>query len=146
MSRVALWSFLVLLASFDVAAAQEYRGTILGRVLDQQGAVLPGAVVVVTNENTNVSDQAITESDGAYTIPFLIPGSYSARVELQGFKRYVQSGITVAIGQRVTVDVRLDLGELVETVVVTSEAPMLDTSSGALGQVIDRTRVEAMPL
>lgn len=146
MSRLALSSFLVMLVSFDAAAAQEYRGTILGRVLDQQGAVLPGAVVVVTNENTNVSDQTITESDGAYAVPFLIPGTYSARVELQGFKRYVQSGITVAIGQRVTVDVRLDLGDLVETVVVTSEAPMLDTSSGALGQVIDRTRVEAMPL
>src|SRR5688572_27324499 len=56
-----------------VTIAQEYRGTILGRVFDPQSGVLPGATVVVTNENTNVSDQTVTEADGAYIVPLLIP-------------------------------------------------------------------------
>jgi hypothetical protein len=137
---------IAVLLSLGSVSAQEYRGTILGRVVDQQGAVLPGATVVVTNENTNVSEQTVSEADGAYAVPFLIPGKYRVEVELPGFKRFVQSGIVVAIGQRATVDVRLDIGDVVETVVVTSDAPMLDTSSGTLGQVIDRERVEAMPL
>lgn len=145
MGRLLVAALLLLLTA-QVATAQEYRGTILGRVFDQQGAVLPGATVLVTNENTNITDQAVSEADGAYTVPFLIPGTYQVRVELPGFKRFVQRGITVAIGQRATVDVRLELGDVVETVTVTADSPMLDTSSGTLGQVIDRTRVEAMPL
>src|SRR5918993_4389921 len=96
----------------SAASSQEYRGTILGRVLDQQGAVLPGAIIVVTNENTNVSDQTVSEADGVYTVPFLIPGKYRVSVELPGFKRFIQSGITVAIGQRATVDARLELGDV----------------------------------
>jgi len=145
MVRLLFTALLLSLAS-TIAEGQEYRGTILGRVLDQQGAVLPGATVVVTNENTNVKDQTISEADGAYTVPLLIPGKYRVEVELPGFKRFAQSGITVAIGQRATVDIRLELGALVETVTVTADSPMLDTTTGTLGQVIDRERVEAMPL
>jgi hypothetical protein len=141
-----LFVALFLSLGVELTAAQEYRGTILGRVTDQQGAVLPGAMVVATNESTNVTDQALSEADGAYTVPFLIPGTYTVKVELQGFKRFMQSGITVAIGQRATVNARLELGDVIETVIVTGDAPMLDTSSGTLGQVIDQTRVEAMPL
>ena len=105
---------LLLCLTADVAAAQEYRGTILGRVFDQQGAVLPGATVQVINDKTNITDQTVTEADGAYSVSFLIPGAYTIKVELQGFKRFVQSGVTVAIGQRATVDVRLELGKRVE--------------------------------
>ncbi|MBI4478024.1 MAG: carboxypeptidase regulatory-like domain-containing protein [Acidobacteria bacterium] len=128
------------------AAAQEYRGTILGRVLDQQDAVVPGATLVITNEKTNVSAEAVTEADGAYTVPFLIPGTYRIEVELPGFKKFARTGVTVAIGQRVAVDIRLEVGTVAEMIVVTADASLLDTASGTLGQVIDQTRVEAMPL
>ncbi|MBI3262690.1 MAG: carboxypeptidase regulatory-like domain-containing protein, partial [Acidobacteria bacterium] len=129
-----------------VTGAQEYRGTLLGRVIDQQGAVVPGATLVVTNENTNVSAEAVSEADGAYVVPFLIPGTYRIELGLPGFKKFVRAGVTVAIGQRVSLDIRLEVGDVAEMVVVTADATLLDTTSGTLGQVIDRTRVEAMPL
>ncbi len=128
------------------AAAQEFRGTILGRVSDPQGAPIPGATVVVTNEDTNVGADTTSEADGAYRVPFLIPGKYRVEVSLSGFKKFVQSGITVGVTQNVSVDAKLELGAITETVDVRSEATLLDRSSGSLGQIIDRTRVEAMPL
>jgi hypothetical protein len=138
---------LVLLVGGVVAAdAQEFRGTILGRVTDQTRAAIPGAAVVVVNEETNVSSQAFTQSDGAYRVPFLIPGKYRVEVGMSGFKKYIQSGITVGITQNVSVDVRLELGDFSETVVVKGEATLLDRASGSLGQIVDRMRVEAMPL
>lgn len=144
-STVLIAASLCLLGT-GVPLAQEYRGTILGRVVDQQSAIIPGATVVVINENTNVSAEAVSEDDGAYSVPFLIPGPYRVEVEFAGFKKFAQSGITVAVGQRVTLDIRLQVGDVAETIEVTANASLLDTSSGTLGQVIDRTRVEAMPL
>jgi hypothetical protein len=126
--------------------AQDFRGTILGRVTDPQGAAVPGATVTVTNEDTNVSSDAVTQPDGAYRVPFLIPGKYRVEVVLDGFKKFSQSGITVGVTQNVTVDAKLALGTVTEIVEVRAEASLLDRSSGALGQIIDRTRVEAMPL
>jgi hypothetical protein len=138
--------FLALFTCTAAAAAQEFRGTILGRVTDPQGAAIPGATVIVTNEETNVSSETQTQTDGAYRIPFLIPGRYRVEVSLSGFKKFSQSGITVGVTQNVSVDAKLVLGEVTETVDVRAEASLLDRSSGGLGQIIDRTRVEAMPL
>ncbi len=138
---------LLLCLTADVAAPQEYRGTILGRVFDQQGAVLPGATVQVVNDKTNITDQTVTEADGAYSDPFLIPGAYTIKVELQGFKRFVQSGVTVAIGQRATVDVRLELGDIVETDCWSRATRRCSRPRAARSaRSSTKTRVEAMPL
>ncbi|PYQ22519.1 MAG: hypothetical protein DMF79_05800, partial [Acidobacteria bacterium] len=128
------------------AAAQEFRGAILGRVTDPQGAALPGAAVTVTNEKTGVSSGTATQADGAYAVPFLIPGVYRAEVELSGFSKFARSGVTLAIGQQATVDVQLKVGDVVETIEVRGEASLLDTATGGLGQVIGREQVEDMPL
>ncbi|PYQ47872.1 MAG: hypothetical protein DMF78_22630 [Acidobacteria bacterium] len=137
---------LAFLAAASLASAQEFRGTILGRVTDPDGAPVPGATVTVINEGTGVGWQAVTESDGVYAARFLVPGQYRVQVEMPGFSRYVQSGITLAIGQNATVNIRLKLGNVSETVEVRAEASLLDTTSGGLGQVIDREVVEDMPL
>src|SRR5437867_2478010 len=128
------------------ALGQEYRGTVLGRVTDSHGAAIAGATVTVTNEQTNVSSKAVTESDGGYNVPFLIPGTYQVTVDSQGFKKYVQSGITVAISQRATVNVEMQVGAVEQSVTITADAPLLDTTTGSLGQVVDRQKVEALPL
>ena len=132
--------------TLGTAAAQEFRGTILGRVTDPQGGAIPHVTIVVTGEETNVSSEALTEADGAYAVPFLIPGKYRVEVTLPGFKKFVQSGITVGITQHATVDIKLQLGEVTETVDVRAEASLLDRASGSLGQTIDVKKVEDMPL
>ena len=81
------------------AAAQEFRGTILGRVADPQGGAIPHVAVVITNEDTNVSSEALTQADGAYAAPFLIPGKYRVEVTLSGFKKFVRSGVTVGVSR-----------------------------------------------
>ena len=136
----------LVLAAAWLASAQEFRGTILGRITDPGGAALPGASVAVTNESTGVSSRVVTEPDGAYAVRFLVPGTYRVEVEMPGFSKYAQSGITLAIGQNATVNVQLQLGSVTETIEVRGEASLLDTTSGGLGQVIGREQVEDMPL
>src|SRR5881628_1002329 len=128
------------------AAAQDFRGTIQGRVTDPQGGAIPHVTVLVTDEETGVASELLTESDGAYAAAFLLPGRYRVEVALPGFKKFVQSGVTVGVSQHATVDVTLALGEMTETVDVRAEASLLDRASGALGQTIDAQRVEDMPL
>ena len=143
-SAVLLLGGLILCAA--TAGAQEFRGTILGRVTDPQGAAIPHVTVIVTNVDTSIGAEGLTQADGGYSVPFLNPGKYRVEVSLPGFKTFVQSGITVGVTQHATVDVRLSIGDVTETVDVRAEASLLDRASGGLGQTIDNTRVEAMPL
>jgi hypothetical protein len=143
--RVALTSIVIAHVAI-VASAQDFRGTILGRVTDPQGAPIPHVPVLVINEETGVAAEALTEADGAYAAPFLLPGRYRVEVALPGFKKFSQSGVTVGVGQRPTVDVKLALGDVTETIDVRAEASLLERASGSLGQTIDVQRVEDMPL
>src|SRR5713226_6965190 len=93
--KIELFALAGLCLGAGLAVAQEFRGTILGRVTDPSGGVIPGATVVVTNEQTNVVSKTVTEADGAYAVPFLIPGTYRVEVEGNGFRKFVQSGITM---------------------------------------------------
>jgi outer membrane receptor protein involved in Fe transport len=145
-TRAAFTAILVMALAHPGLAAQDFRGTIQGRVTDPQGGAIPHVTVLVTNEATGVAAEGLTESDGAYAAPFLLPGRYRVEVALPGFKKFVQSGIAVGVAQRATVDVTLTLGEVTETVDVRAEASLLDRASGALGQTIDAKRVEDMPL
>jgi hypothetical protein len=128
------------------SAAQDYRGAVLGRVTDPSGAAVAGAKVAAVNEATNTVAAAQTAADGAYFIPFLIPGRYRVEVEASGFQKYAQSGITVSVNSQVRVDVTLQVGAITESVTVTADAPLLETATATMGQVVDRRKVEAMPL
>src|SRR5438874_9366897 len=130
-SSVVLGAILVSAAA-RAAGAQDFRGTILGRVTDPQGAAIPHVAVLVINEDTAVASEALTETDGAYAAAFLLPGRYRVEMALPGFKKFVQSGVTVGVSQHATVDVTLALGDVTETVDVRAEASLLDRSSGAL--------------
>lgn len=136
----------VVLLLTTMAYSQEFRGTILGRVTDQKKGVIPGATVTVTNENTNISASTITADDGGYTVQFLTPGTYRVEVEIPGFKKYSRSGVSVAVGQRATVDVVLEVGQVQEVVNVTANASLLESATGGMGQVVDRQKVESLPL
>ena len=128
------------------AQAQEFRGSITGTVSDKSAAVLPGVTVTGTNVDTGVGTTAITNADGGYLLPFLTPGSYSVTAELMGFKKLVRQGVAVRIGDRLTLDLALEVGAIAEVVSVTAESPLLDTLSASQGQVIDEKRIALLPL
>jgi len=127
-------------------AAQETRGTILGRVSDPSGAVIPGADIRVTNVATGVSAAARSNDIGNFVLPYLIPGTYNLTAELAGFKKFVQDGIQVRINDSVEVNIQMQVGNVSESVEVKAATPLLSTSESSLGQVVDERRVLELPL
>lgn len=117
---------------------QDYRGSILGRVTDATGAVIPQAAVAAVSEATNVPTATETNGDGNYLIPLLEPGTYRISVEAPGFRKAVRAGIVVRTGDKLTFDLQLEVGATSDAVTVTGEAPLIETNSADMAQVIDR--------
>ena len=128
------------------APAQETRSTIAGRVLDPQGAPVPGATVVVTNVDTNASTHLTTNEVGYYEARLLMPGPYEITAEAAGFKKTVRKGVTLAVATEAQIDVALQLGAVNEVVSVTAEAPVLETAAGAEGGLMDNQAISDLPL
>ena len=143
---VVLLALLVVCTTAVVDATQDFRGAIVGRITDASGARLPGATVTATNVATNVGSTATTDNDGGYSILYLQPGTYKLTIELSGFKKLVRDGIEVRVGDRLTVDLGMEVGGVEETVSVRAEAPLLELGSASAGQVIDEKRIALMPL
>jgi len=140
-------AFCFLLAVAAAAAyGQEFRGTILGRVTDSSGGVIPNSSVTVTNENTNTVVKTTTTAAGVYTVPFLIPGRYTVAVQSPGFREFQRQGVMVQVQDRLEIDVVLQPGIIAETVVVRSEAQVLQTASASVGQVVDQTNIINLPM
>ena len=137
---------ILMFAIAATAFAQETRGTIAGRVLDESGASMPGVSVTVTNLDTNVSSSLTTNSTGYYEAPLLLPGNYRVTAELQGFRTTVRTGVTLSVSQRVDMDLTLAVGAISESVTVTGDATILDTSVVTTGQNLDRRSVEGLPM
>lgn len=138
--------FSALLLGASPLQAQEFRGLITGRVTEASGAAVNNATVMVTNTSTNAVANTTTNEAGIYTVLYLTPGSYTLSVEAQGFKKVVRQNIEVRVGDKLELDLQLEVGGVNETVNVTSDAPILETSSGSAGQVIDRRRISELPL
>src|SRR3954470_24320545 len=128
------------------AAAQETRGNISGTVVDPQGGVIAKAAVTVRSLDTRVTTVALTNNSGFYLASLLIPGRYEVTVEATGFKRSVRTGLILAVGQQMDLDIKLEVGGVTESVSVSAEAPLLDTASVTVGQNIDRRSVDALPV
>jgi hypothetical protein len=126
-------------------AAQESRGAITGRVTDPQGAVVPNAQVLITNTQTNETRRTVTNETGYYEVNFLEPSTYTVSVEAPGFKRLVRSGITVNVGARLEINLALEIGAVAETVQVTAEAPLLETTTASGGRVLDQQQLINLP-
>lgn len=137
---------LLLLSSLSPLLPQETRSTILGRVSDQSGAVIAGASVTAANTATGVTANATTNATGDFLIPFLIPGPYTLTVEAAGFKTWVRTPIETRVNDRLTIDIALEVGQASESVHVTAETALLDTSTGSMGQVINSKMVLDLPL
>ncbi|MFB3827199.1 MAG: carboxypeptidase regulatory-like domain-containing protein [Bryobacteraceae bacterium] len=118
--------------------AQDYRGTILGRITDATGAVVPDVQITVTNEGTNVPLVTRSNQEGNYLAPLLEPGQYTMTLESSGFRKLVRSGVTVRTGDKLALDFQLEVGATADSITVTGDVPLLQTSSADIAQVIDR--------
>jgi Carboxypeptidase regulatory-like domain len=128
------------------AWSQEFRATVSGRVTDPAGLAIPGATITATNVGTNEVATAVTSADGVYSLPFLKPGVYSISAELSGFRKHTQDQVPLQVGQAVTVNITLQIGSVAETVTVTGESTLLETTKADRGMVIDNQRVTELPL
>jgi hypothetical protein len=128
------------------AMAQSTTGTISGRVIDPQGAVVPGAAVTVTSTTTNVAHAVTTNQDGLYAVPLLLPGEYTISVVTPSFRKEVRNNLTLQIGQVLETDFNLSVGTTTETVTVSTAAPIIQTQSAAVGAVVDQQKIEEIPL
>jgi hypothetical protein len=139
-------SLLFLLCPFTALFAQDTRASVSGVITDSSGGAVGGAKIQITNTSTNVSVEAVSESNGVYNAVYLLPGPYKLTVEANGFKRFVRDRLELRVQDRLTVNVALQLGAVQETINVTGESPLLEVSTATSGQVIDRRRIAELPL
>jgi hypothetical protein len=124
--------------------AQETTGMISGRIADSQGLAVPGATVTVTGSQG--SKTAVTDAQGRFQVPYLVPGTYSVKVELQGFKTIEQGGVSVRLGQTVDLPMTMQVGGVAETINVSGAAPVVDTTSTTIGAALDSQLLERVPV
>jgi hypothetical protein len=142
MKRILL---LVLLFVGLPALAQETRSTLTGHVTDPSGAIVPHAQIVVTNMDTGTKVTSTSNGAGDYTVPFLTPGRYQVGVTIAGFKTYLHQGLILQTEQTVTENIILALGNVDQTVTVSSESPLIDTATASTGQTLTAEEVEDLP-
>ena len=127
------------------ASAQEYRGTISGTISDPNGSVVPGAKVTVKNVATNIAANVVTNEAGSYTVPFLVPGTYSVTVAGDGFKTSTRENVQVSVDDRISLDFQLEIGTAAEVTIV-ADSEVIERGSVTTGTVISRRQVEELPL
>jgi hypothetical protein len=125
--------------------AQESRGSIVGKVSDPTGAVVPGATVTVVSKTMGTKVAVSTNEAGAYQASFLLPGGYQITGEREGFKKSVRD-VEVQVNSRLEINIVLEVGGSTESVTVTAESPLLNTASASIGDIIDQRRVSELPL
>jgi carboxypeptidase family protein len=143
---IYVFALSVLCWTLPAAKAQVLQGTFTGTVEDQTGAVVPGAIVTATNEATNVTVPVKSNSAGLYTIPSLLPGFYTLRAEAKGFKTLVNTHVELTVGYTQRVDFKLEIGELTQAVTVESVAPLVDTETSRMSELVTARQVQNLPL
>ena len=125
--------------------AQSTQGGVHGAVSDASGAAVPNAKVTLTNEGTNEARSATTNSAGFYDFSNVVPATYSVVAESPSFKKFERTNIIVGTQEYVTVDVRLEVGNVTESVLVTEQMPLVESSNASQGQVLDNQKIVDLP-
>src|SRR5690349_14929716 len=128
------------------AVAQTTYGSIAGTVMDPSGAAIADAQVTLTNLATTEKRVAPSGGDGLYAFVNLLPGRYSIVAEKTGFKRITRPEVIVEVGQAVRIDVTLQVGDVSQTIEVTSETPLLQAETSSIGQVVEERKANELPL
>jgi len=124
--------------------AQSFQGAVRGTVKDPQG-VIPGVTVILLNEQNNVTRETVTNEVGEYSFPAVDPSTYTIKASVSGFKAFERKGVRVGTQQQIALDVTLEVGTLEETITVTAEVPLIETSNASTGDVLDTKTLESIP-
>ena len=141
-----LSALLVFLLSTSMTMAQSSTGTFLGTVKDPSGQSVPGTKITAHDFDTGATRTVTTGEDGAYRIPELPIGNYEIRAEHDGFSTQAVNGLQLTVGQEAVVNITMQVGSLSQTVSVTGEAPLVNTTSGSLGALVDSQQISDIPL
>jgi hypothetical protein len=129
--RIVLW---LLFVSLPISAlAQQGTADLRGRVVDPQGAVLPGVTIVVRHQESGLFRETVSSGDGTFLMSGMTPGVYEVAAELASFKRYTQRDVRLEVGRATQIELKLEVGGLEEAVTVSAEAPLVDTTSQEIG-------------
>jgi len=143
MTGTALALVLVILSAAGLAA-QSSTGTMRGTVKDSQG-IIPGATVTLTNDDNGTMRETVSNETGEYSFPALEPGAYSVKVAVPGFRSFERKGVRVNTQANVGLDIQLEVGSLEETITVTADAPLIETTNASTGGVVDAKTLESIP-
>ena len=146
MRRLLLACTFVLVTA-GLALAQGTTSRVTGIVTDETGAIIPGATVTLTNEQTGVSFETVSNASGAYVFEAVQVGAYTISIQLQGFKKFVSSGNRVMIGETATINGKLSTGAIEESIEVRASSQIVQTTtSGNLGTTFDQRTIESLPI
>jgi hypothetical protein len=141
---VRVWMVAMAVVGF-AAAASAQDAVVSGTVVDSSGGVLPGVVVRAIHEESGNSIETVTDGTGHFRLPVRI-GSYRIAAELPGFAAFTRTGLDLLVGQQVTISIQLVPSSVQESITVTGEAPLVDTSSSRMGKPVDRRQMEDLPV
>jgi len=145
MKTFCLFVFVMLLVCAGEGLAQTGTGSIRGTIRDSSGAVIPGVTVTLTQLTTSVSRSTVTNNDGQYVFPFLPPSTYRIETHKEGFEGFVRDNLVIDVNLAATVDVTLQIGATAQTITVTAETPLLETSTSSLGEVVSDKQINELP-
>src|SRR4029077_4516994 len=135
----------VLLFSLSLFS-QVNTGTISGVVQDTSGAVIGGATVTIRNVDTGIATALTSDTGGRYVVPNLPVGNYEVRAQQPGFRTEIRSGITLTVGREEVINLTLNVGQVADTVTVTAEAPVIETTTAAMSSLVDDRTIRDLPL
>src|SRR5688500_15639669 len=128
------------------AFAQQTTGNITGRIVDDQGAAVPGVTVTARGAQTGFVRSDVSDAEGVYRLNALPVGTYDLTAELQGFSKVAQKGVVVNVGQSLDIAIAMTVASVQENITVTGETPLIETRSSSVGGVVDVARIENLPL
>src|SRR3982751_5910496 len=129
-----------------IGFAQQTTGNITGRIVDTQGAAVPGVTVTARSPQTGFVRTDVSDGEGIYRLTALPVGSYDVNAELSGFSAFSRKEVTVNVAQTTDLNVEMKLAGLTESVNVTAEVPMVKTTDSSVGGVVDVSKIESLPL
>ena len=144
--RFFLYSFLILTIAAPFSKAQTTTAAFLGSITDSSGAVLPGAQVTASNVETGLKRITVSNEEGRFLLSELPPGSYELTVSLPSFETLVRKGLTLTVGQQASLTLSMKVGGVGEQVVVTGDAPIVETSQSSVSGVVEEKRITELPL
>jgi len=138
-------SLIAILMCNSTGSAQSAFGNLRGSVVDQGGASIASAKVTLLEESTGVTRSAVSSAAGEYVFANITPSTYTIIVEQAGFKKVERKGINVGTQQFVTADLKMEVGDVTQSIMVTEESPLLETATASQGQVVDRQKLIDLP-